>query len=53
MAEVHSTLGITNADFNRLAEDLQVAMDHHGVSFPTQNRLVALLASMQRVVVTK
>jgi len=53
IAEVHSTLGITNADFNRLAENLQVAMDHHGVPFPTQNRLVALLASMQRAVVTK
>jgi len=53
MAEVHSTLGITNADFNRLAEDLQVAMDHNGIPFATQNRLVALLASMQRAVVTK
>jgi len=53
MVEVHSSLGIGNADFNRLAEDLQVAMDHAGVSFPTQNRLVALLASMQRAVVTK
>jgi len=53
IAEVHSTMGITNADFNRLAENLQVAMDHQGVPFPTQNRLVALLASMQRAVVTK
>ena len=53
MNEVHSSLGITRADFNRLAEDLQVAMDHHGVPFSTQNRLIALLASMQRAVVTK
>ena len=53
MAEVHGSLGITNADFNRLAEDLQVAMNHHNVPFATQNRLIALLASMQRVVVTK
>ncbi|MGO8915128.1 MAG: group I truncated hemoglobin [Stellaceae bacterium] len=53
MAEVHRSLGIANADFNRLAEDLQAAMDHHDVPFATQNRLVALLASMQRAVVTK
>jgi hemoglobin len=53
MVEVHRSLSITNADFNRLAEDLQVAMEHHDVSFATQNRLVALLASMQRAVVTK
>ena len=53
MKEVHASLGLTNADFNRLAEDLQIAMEQHNVPFATQNRLVALLASMQRVVVTK
>ena len=53
MKEVHSALPITNADFNKLAEDLQIAMDKHDIAFTTQNRLVALLASMQRAVVTK
>lgn len=53
MTEVHAPLAITDADFNKLAEDLQIAMDKHDVSFATQNRLVALLASMQRAVVTK
>jgi hemoglobin len=53
MAETHAGMGVTNADFNRLAEILQIAMDNNGVPFSTQNRLVALLASMQRDVVTK
>jgi hemoglobin len=53
MGETHKGLNISNSDFNRLAEDLQVAMDHNDVAFATQNRLVALLASMQRAVVTR
>ncbi len=53
MKESHAELHIANADFNKLAEDLQIAMDKHDVPFATQNRLVALLASMQRAVVTK
>jgi len=53
MAETHAGMGVTNADFNRLAEVLQIAMDRQDVPFSTQNRLVGLLASMQRDVVTK
>jgi hemoglobin len=53
MADVHDSLGVTNADFNRLAENLQMSMDKFDVPFATQNRLVALLAPMQRVIVTK
>ncbi len=53
MGTIHQGMGVTNADFNKLAELLQIAMDKHDVPFATQNRLVALLASMQRVVVTK
>ena len=53
MKESHSELHIANADFNKLAEDLQIAMDKHDIPFTTQNRLVALLASMQRAVVTQ
>ncbi len=53
MTEVHQGLGIHNADFNRLAEDLQVSMDKFDVPFTTQSRLIALLASMQRAVVTE
>lgn len=53
MKAMHDGLGITKSDFNRLAEDLQSAMDHHDVSFATQNRLLALLAPMERAIVTK
>ena len=53
MTEVHANLGLTNADFNALAEDLQVSMDKEDVPFRAQNRLLARLAPMQRVIVTK
>jgi hemoglobin len=53
MKQTHAGLHIANADFNKLAEDLQIAMDKHDIAFPTQNRLIALLASMQRAIVTK
>lgn len=53
MDDAHKKMGVTNADFNRLAENLQVSMDKFDVPFRTQNRLVALLASMQRAIVTK
>lgn len=51
MAEVHEGLGLTNADFNALAEDLQISMDREKVGFAAQNRLLAKLAPMQRVIV--
>ncbi|MCI3131048.1 group I truncated hemoglobin [Phenylobacterium aquaticum] len=53
MKEVHASLGLTNLDFNALAEDLQLSMDKEGVPFTAQNQLVAKLAPMQRVIVTK
>jgi hemoglobin len=53
MTEVHAKLGLTNADFNALAEDLQISMDREKVPFHAQNRLLARLAPMQRVIVTK
>lgn len=51
MTEVHAGLGLTNADFNALAEDLQISMDKEKVPFAAQNRLIAKLAPMQRVIV--
>ncbi len=51
MTEVHKGLGLTDADFNALAEDLQVSMDKEKVPFAAQNRLLAKLAPMQRVIV--
>ncbi|AKZ65432.1 cyanoglobin [Herbaspirillum hiltneri N3] len=53
MKEVHQGLGLSNTQFNALVEDLQAAMDKSGISSRTQNKLLALLAPMQRTVVTK
>jgi hemoglobin len=53
MAESHASKHLTNAHFNALVEDLQIAMDQANVSFATQNKLLAILAPMQRDVVTK
>lgn len=53
MAEIHDGLNITNAQFNALAEELQIAMERVGVPSRFQNKLMAKLAPMQRPIVTK
>ena len=53
MTTAHKDLGVQNADFNALVEDLQWAMDREGVPFRAQNKLLAKLAPMQRTVVQK
>ncbi|WP_457419072.1 group I truncated hemoglobin [Roseateles sp. P5_E7] len=53
MKDSHAHLGITKADFNRLVEHLQAAMDAAGLPFATQNRLLARLAFSHRDIVTK
>lgn len=53
MRSSHAGLGIDRADFNRLVEVLQVAMDQHGVPFRAQNKLLARLAPMHREVITQ
>jgi hemoglobin len=53
MKKSHQSLGITRADFNALVEDLQIAMDAHGIPFAVQNRLLARLAPMHRDIVTR
>ena len=53
MAEVHKGLHLATRQFNAVAEDLQTAMEQLGYSYPVQNRLIALLAPMQRDVVTR
>lgn len=52
MTTVHQDLQISNAMFNALAEDLQIALQQHGVTNSASNRLLALLAPMQRQIVT-
>lgn len=53
MVDTHRGLKVTNAQFNALAEDLQIAMERNGVPSHVQNKLVAKLAPMQRTIVTK
>ena len=53
MVEIHDGLNITRAQFNALAEDLQIAMERVGVPARFQNKLVAKLAPMERAIVTK
>lgn len=53
MKSSHAGLGIDRADFNRLVEVLQVAMDQHDVPFSAQNKLLAKLAPMHREIVNK
>ncbi|HUO22220.1 MAG TPA: group 1 truncated hemoglobin [Caulobacteraceae bacterium] len=51
MAAAHKDMGVEQADFNALVEDLQAAMDQEKVPFWAQNKLLAKLAPMQRVIV--
>ncbi|MBC3862401.1 group 1 truncated hemoglobin [Undibacterium jejuense] len=52
MKIVHEKLGITSAQFNALAEDLQIAMEKCEIPFSVQNKLIARLAPMKRDIVT-
>ena len=53
MKLVHQGLRINNAKFNALVEQLQTAMDKNNVSPAAQNKLLAILAPMQRDIVTQ
>ncbi len=53
MKEIHDGLNVTNAEFNAVAENLQIAMEQHGVAPSVQNKLMAKLAPMQKAIVTK
>lgn len=53
MQLVHRGMRINNAKFNALVEQLQAAMDKNKVSPATQNKLLAILAPMQRDIVTQ
>lgn len=51
MKDAHADLQIRKADFNRLVELLQQAMDAQGIAFAAQNRMLAQLAPMHRDVI--
>lgn len=53
MAGSHAHLGLRMRDMNAVVEHLRDAMEENGVPFRVQNRLLALLAPMQRDIVTK
>jgi hemoglobin len=51
MKTAHQEMGVRPADFNALVELLQAAMRARGISFATQNQLLARLAPMHREIV--
>ena len=53
MRAAHADQGLQVRDYDALVEDLQAAMAKEGVPFWAQNRLLAKLAPMKRVVVTR
>jgi hemoglobin len=52
MKHAHADLKIAKADFNRMVEILQDAMDARAIPFADQNRLLARLAPMHRDVIS-
>jgi hemoglobin len=53
MYHAHKGLHLDTAQFDALVEDLELAMDKYDIPFRTQNRLLAILAPMERDVVTR
>lgn len=53
MKDAHRDMGLQNADMGALVENLQAAMRREGVSFAAQNRFLAKLAPMRRVIVER
>lgn len=53
MKTVHQNLGVTEAAFNALAEDLQKSMNQHDIPLTAQNDLLSKLAPMKHDIVTK
>ena len=53
MHATHIGLHLHDAEFNAVAEDVQTAMEQADVPYHVQNRLMALLAPLERQVVTQ
>jgi hemoglobin len=51
MRTAHAKLNINDAQFNALAEDLYAAFDREHVPYRLQNKVMALLAPMQKDIV--
>lgn len=52
MKSAHANLDIKKSDFHALVEVLQQSMDARGVPFRKQNEMLALLAPMNRDIIT-
>ncbi len=52
MKSSHANLDITKSDFHALVEVLQIAMDAKGIPFRKQGEMLALLAPMNRDIIT-
>jgi hemoglobin len=53
MKRSHKGLAITEAHFNIVVEDLELAMDRAGVPYHVQNRFLARLAPLESDIVTR
>ncbi len=53
MKQTHAGMGITDAAFNALVEDLVKALDHHKVGNKEQDELLGVLGPMKRDIVEK
>jgi hemoglobin len=51
MQEAHAKLAINNAQFNAIAEDLYVAFEKAHVPYRLQNKVMVMLAPMQKDIV--
>lgn len=52
MKSAHANMRVNREAFNALVEQFQLAMDKHNVPFSAQNKLLAKLAPMYRVIET-
>ena len=52
MKSSHANLDIKKSDFHALVEMLQQSMDAKGIAFREQNKMLALLAPMNRDIIT-
>ena len=52
MQSSHANLDIKKSDFHALVEVLQQSMDARGIAFREQNKMLALLAPMNRDIIT-
>jgi hemoglobin len=53
MGPLHHSMGVTQAAFNALTEDLQLSMTKYNVPIPAQNHLIGILAPMSKDIITK